>query len=228
VKEATVPNVFPNIRGEDYGTSQNNIISFNTSSTDYNVTLPEGQYRIDPSPSVPPEVDDFVGNLQDAINAVSPSTVDLSYNELTGRIEFQVTAGADVTFYASSLMADVLGLTSDLLVTLGLPDPIPSNGLVDLSGYQNVYIHSKEIADTAAIDGDFGLISVVTPINLSDAPYNSYAYRKNDDDELSLILYEQPRNLSRINIKLRDNKGNILPIGTHNMNLVLKAYLSSG
>jgi hypothetical protein len=69
---------------------------------------------------------------------------------------------------------------------------------------------------------------MITPINLSDAPFGSYAYRKNDDDELSQISYDDVRNLKRIRLTLRDNKGNVLPIGTHKVSLTLLAFLASG
>ena len=231
VKECSVPNVFPNIRGEDYGTSQNNIITFEVAATIYGAVLPEGQYLID---SANPLID-FTSNLETIMNAVSPSTIVVTYNELTNKIEFEVTAGADVTIYSNTnpsvpqpiTMSDVLGLTEDLLVVSGGGKFSPV-GQVDLSGYQNVYLHSKEIALSHAIDGDFGLISMITPISLSDAPFGSYAYRKNDDDELSQISYDDVRNLKRIRLVLRDNKGNILPIGTHKMSLTLLSFLASG
>ena len=232
VKEVTVPNVFPNIRGSDYGTSQNNIIRFLEGAVQRTAVIPEGQYIISAITAAPPDPWDFVAQLNILINAeTATSVVDVTYNELTNKLEFEVTAGADVTFQTKSdvsLISDVLGLTENLFVPSGLGSPLPAQGTVQLSGYQNVYIHSKEIADTHAIDGDFGLISVLEPVSLADTEYNSYAYKKNDDDELSLVLYEQPRNLSRIRLTLRDNKGNILPVGTAKINIVLKAYLASG
>jgi len=223
VKEATVPNVFPNIRGTDYGTSQNNILKI-VEAFENTVTLPEGQYAI--TTAAAPY--NFLTALENAINAVIVGPIVLSFNTLTGKIEFTNNGATDLNILVSnSPLSVVLGVTEDLLIP-STGTPVSAQALPDLSGFQNVYLHSKEIADSGAVDGDFGLISVVTPISLSDAPYNSYAYRKNDDDELSLIMYEQPRNLRRINIKLKDDKGNTLPIGVHNINLVLKAYLSSG
>ena len=124
-------------------------------------------------------------------------------------------------------MAKVLGITSDLTIPATATPTSPS-GLVDLSGYQNVYIHSKEIADTHGIDGDSGLIALVDDISLTNAPFGSYAYKGENDDELASIVYEDVRNLSRLRIVLRDNLGNKLPIGTHTMNVILKIYLASG
>lgn len=221
VAEATIPNVFPNIRGSEYGTSQNNVLNFNDGVA-RSITLPEGQYLIN---SVNPLID-FTSNLQTAINAVSTSTLSVTYNELTNKLVFEVTAGGAVTIFASSPMADVLGITSDLVIPL--LTPTSAQAQVDLSGYQNVYIHSKEVALSHAIDGDTGLISVVTPVSLADAPFGGYAYRQNNDDELASVQYDQVRNLSRISIVLRDNLGNKLDIGSHKMNVVLKCYLDSG
>ena len=232
VKEATVPNVFPNIRGSDYGTSRNNIIRFLEGGVQRATFLPEGQYIISVITASPPEPWDFLAQLNILINAeTATAVVVVTYNELTNKLEFEVTAGADVTFQTKadgSSISDVLGLTNSLFVPSGLGAPLPAQGTVQLSGYQNVYLHSKEVADTNAIDGDFGLISVVEPISLADTEYNSYSYKMNCDDELAQILYEQPRNLSRIRVTLRDNLGNILPIGTAKINFVLKSYLASG
>ncbi|GAF73757.1 unnamed protein product, partial [marine sediment metagenome] len=227
VKEATVPNVFPNIRGADYGSSQNNILKI-AEAFEETVVLGEGQYAI--TTAAAPY--NFLTALENAINAQIVGPIALSYNTLSGKIEFTNNGGVDLIIIVTSEttnspLAAVIGVTEDLTIP-STGTPVSAQVLPDLSGFQNVYLHSKEIADSAAVDGDFGLISVITPISLSEAPYNSYAYRKNDDDELSLIAYEQPRNLRRIRIKLKDDKGNTLPVGVHNINLVLKAYLSPG
>lgn len=224
VAELTVPNVFPNIRGSDYGTSQNNILAFLDPSGQA-VELPEGQYLINSSNPLL----DFTSILGSAMNALSLATISVSYNELTNKIEFTVAndGSPNITIISGSPMADVVGVTEDLVVQ-ATGNPTPAQGQVDLSGYQNVYVHSKEIALSHAIDGDTGLISVVSPVSLVDAPFGGFAYRQNNDDELSTINYDQVRNLSRISIILRDNLGNKLDIGGLKMNLVVKCYLDSG
>ena len=224
VKECSVPNVYPNIRGSDYGSSQNNILDFIEGGA-LQITLPEGQYLINSSDPLL----DFTSILETAMTSVGVATITVSYNELTNKIVFEVAndGSPNVTIPASTPMADVLGITEDLTIPATATPTSPS-GQMDLSGFQNVYLHSKEIALSHAIDGDFGLISMITPINLSDAPFGSYAYRKNDDDELSQISYDDVRNLKRIRLTLRDNKGNVLPIGTHKVSLTLLAFLASG
>jgi len=234
VSEVTVPNVFPNIRGADYGTSQNNFLSVSTGGPPISIFIPEGQYLLG---SVNPLLD-FVTVLTNQINAsIGPSTIAINYNELTNKLEFTMT-GSDLFIFGSqntpltpaqakTIINDVLGLPE---TTFGLLDGVLTSApfQVDLSGFQNVYVHSKEVALSHAIDGDSGLISVVSPVSLVDAPFGGFAYRQNDDDELASIVYDQVRNLSRISIVLRDNLGNKLPIGGHKMNIVLKCYLDSG
>jgi len=224
VKEITIPNVFPNIRGSDYGTSQNNILDFNEPAP-LQVILPEGQYLINSSNPLL----DFTSILETAMTSVSVATISVSYNELTNKIVFEVAndGSPNITIPASTPMASVLGITEDLTIPATATPTSPS-GQVDLSGYQNVYVHSKEIADTHGIDGDSGLIALTDPVSLADAPFGSYAYKQENDDELASIVYEDVRNLSRMRIVLRDNLGNKLPIGTHTMNIVLKIYLASG
>ena len=234
VKEITVPNVFPNIRGPDYGSSQNDRITYDDGTGEKSAVLPEGQYLVNSSNPLL----NFTTLLTSAINATTASTVIVTYNELTNKFEFacstpfsfypnKLTQGSLGTINFPSTMGDVLGITEELQVPAGLV-PTPAQGQADLSGLQNVYVHSKEVADTHGIDADSGLIALVDPISLSDAPFGSYAYKQEDDDELASIVYEDIRNLSRIRIVLRDNLGNKLPIGTHKMNIVLKIYLASG
>ena len=234
VSELTVPNVFPNIRGPDYGSSQNNRITYDDGTGEKTGILPEGQYLIGSSNPLL----DFTTQLTNVINATTAATVQVTYNELTNKFEFAcstpfsfypngLTTGSLGPITFPSTMADALGITEELFVPGGLV-PTPAQSQADLSGFQNVYVHSKEIALSHAIDGDTGLISVVSPVSLADTPFGGYAYRQNNDDELASIVYDQVRNLSRISIVLRDNLGNKLPIGGHKMNIVLKCYLDSG
>jgi hypothetical protein len=235
VKEITVPNVFPNIRGSDYGSSRNNVFACSTGGFPLSVTIPEGQYLLG---SVNPLLD-FVTVLTNQINTIiAPTTIAITYNELTNKLIFTAT-GSNLEIFGSNdvpplsalgateLINDAIGIGANgLLLVNGVPTSAPFQ--VDLSGYQNVYIHSKEVADTHGIDGDNGLIALVDPVSLADAPFGAYAYKQENDDELASIVYEDVRNLSRLRIVLRDNLGNKLPIGTHKMNIVLKIYLASG
>jgi hypothetical protein len=224
IKECTVPNVFPNIRGIDYRSNQNNIFIINDGVVDIPVLVPEGQYVIS-TLGVPP-ANDLLTVLKNLIDtAINPVTVNITLDPITNKLNFTFSAGT-YNFVDStlSLLNDTLGITEPL------PAPaisIDAQSLPDLSGLKNVYIHSKDIADLNGVDAGFGLISLAEPVSLVDAPYGSYSYKKNNDDELASIVYDQPRNLSSIRIVLRDEKGNKLNIGTHIINIVFKAYFDA-
>jgi hypothetical protein len=123
-------------------------------------------------------------------------------------------------------MADVLGIAEGDESQLGLTTQTPSYTPA-LNGLNMVYVQSKDLGEQNGIDGDFGLIPLVESVSLHDAPFGSYAYKQSNDSELSEVRYENPRNLNRINITLRDVEGNKLNIGTNTMTITFKIYLST-
>jgi len=228
IKDIIVPNVFPNIRGDNYGTSQNNqfrlVDSFGSLLS--LITIPEGQYLISTF-GVPPANDLLVALKAGIDPIIAPETVTITINPITQKLNFTFSGGIGYDFAPTPLspLNNVLGIER--------PTNVPSlslnaQSLTDLGGYPMVYVHSKKLAESNGIDGDFGLISLAEAVSLTEAPFGSYAYRQNNDDELSSVIYDNPRNLSRIQIILRDNKGNKLDIGTHTMTVIFKAILSSG
>lgn len=225
IKDVIVPNAFPNIRGTAYGSSQNNIFVLNDGAMTYQVIVPEGEYVIS-TLGVPPANDllTVLKNLIDA--AIAPSVVTITLDAITNKLNFSFSVGNwDFVSTVNSPLNDVVGVTG----AIGSLSPsLDAQSIPDLSGYSMVYVHSKNIAEANAIDGDFGLISVAEAVSLVNAPYGSYAYRQNEDAILSTVLYDNPRNLSRIEIVLRDVKGNKLNIGTLKLTIIFKVILASG
>ena len=229
IKECTVPNVFPNIRGAaTYQASANSLLQIDIQGLGVlGFIVPEGQYVIS-TLGVPP-ANDLLTVLTNLINtSIGPDTVVITLDPITNKLKF--TFGTpnykfiENTPSTPSPLNDVLGIVNP---TPAYTDIIDADALPDLTGYKNVYIHSKDIADLNGVDAGFGLISLAEPISLVDTPYGSYAYKQNNDDELASIVFEQPRNLSVIRIVLRDENGVKLDIGTHTMNIVFKAYFDA-
>ncbi len=229
IKECTVPNVFPNVRGVSYGSNQNNIFRFQDVLGNLSppVVIPEGQYVISTLGVPPPN--DLITVLETIYNttvALPGETVSITLDPITNKLNFTFAGGIGFNFANTS--------DSPLNNSLGIVGPLPTGslnidaqGIPDLSGLKNVYIHSKDIADLNGVDAGFGLISLAEPVSLVDAPYGAYAYKQNNDDELASIVFEQARNLSVIRIVLRDEKGNKLDIGSHCINIVFKAYFDA-
>ena len=228
IKEVTVPNVFPNIRGASYNTSSNNTLLIDKQGVGIlAIIIPEGQYVISTLGVPPPN--DLITVLTNTIDiAIAPDTVTITLDPITNKLNF-LFSSPDYKFLENNPptltpLNNVLGIVN---ATPAYTNSIDADGLPDLTGLKNVYIHSKDIADLNGVDAGFGLISLAEPVSLVDAPYGSYAYKQNNDDELASIVFEQPRNLSVIRVVLRDEKGNKLNIGTHEINIVFKAYFDA-
>lgn len=210
VKEIQVPNVFYNVRDGTNGSQNNTLLITEQGFAQVLATVPQGQYTIGT----------FLTALDVAINAVMVGTVITSaLNPLTNKIEM-TGVGNTTILDATSTIAQVIGLSTTTANQLNhVMDYLP-----DLSGINMVYVHSRDIAENHAIDGDAGMISVMECLSFHNVPFGAYGYKQNNDDELALIDYDQPRNLIRVNIVLRDSVGNILDIGTADMTVVLKAF----
>lgn len=211
IKEATVPNCFYNLSDGVNNGKQNNVLDYNDSKNAQTFTIMPAQYNID----------QFILALTDGF-ASNTDVVVITQDELTQKLIFNFTQ--TTTIFASSLIAPVLGLTENITCPAGVPTSpqFPP----DLSGINAVNIHSTAIGEAHGIDANTGLISLVERVSLHDIPYGSFGYKQNNDSDLATIYFEQPRNLNRIDIRLRDTQGKILNIGTKKMSLVIKVYFA--
>jgi hypothetical protein len=211
VYSCLIPNVFYNIRSSQG--QINNTLNLTLGVTNYTVTLPEGQYVLSTTPSAT----EFKTQLQAVINtAIAPATVVITQDVLTKKLIF--TFSTPATILLSSLMSGVIGYTADQPQALVLT----MDGLPNLTGYEQLYIHSSTLARMLYLDSKDGGINVICGVNMTEAPFGSYAYLQNNDRALSEYEYYSPSTLDRIDIRLRDVYGNILDPGTYNICLVLK------
>jgi hypothetical protein len=229
VKEISLPNVFYNIRGS--GTLRNNRLLINEDGIYVPFTIPEGQYVI--SDLGTPPANDLLTTIENLVNpvvALNGASVSLDFDAVSQKVIWNWTfGGVPYGFVPKSegnLMADVLGIAEGDESQVGNTTQTPSYTPA-LNGYNMVYVQSKDLGESNGIDGDFGLIPLVESVSLHDSPFGSYAYKQSNDSELAEVRYENPRNLNRINITLRDVEGNKLDIGTNTMTITFKIYLST-
>jgi hypothetical protein len=210
IKEITVPNCFYNLSDGVNNGKQNNVLDFFIIAPLSFIITP-AQYNID----------QFITALIAGFLSVG-IVVLITQDDLTQKLIFTFTN--DTTLFVSSLMAPVLGLTANLVCPAGVPTSpqFPP----DLSGINAVNIHSSALAEGHGIDSNTGLISLVERVSLHDIPFGSFGYKMNNDSDLATIFYEQPRNLNRIDIRLRDTQGSILNIGTKKFTMVIKCYFA--
>ncbi len=218
VMETIVPNAFYNISDgsttKGNGPENNTLILSATGMGTLNFVLPAGQYNIL----------QLIASLQTLINAqLTPlgRTVTITRDEITNLLTFSFLGGVSILFKKESTMAHVLGFATDLNGTLVTMTEPP-----DLSGINSVYIHSEALSDGSGIDASKGIINLVDCVSLHNVPYGTFSYKQTTDASFSTIAYTIPRNLNRIDIRLRDREGNLLNIGTKRLTLVIKVYYS--
>ena len=211
IKEATVPNCFYNLSDGVNNGKQNNVLNYFDINNPLTFTIAPAQYNIDQYITAL-----IAGFLSNGVIVV------ITQDDLTQKLVFTFTN--DTTLDAKSSMAPVLGMTNSFTCLAGVPTSpqFPP----DLSGINAVNIHSTAIGEAHGIDANTGLISLVERVSLHDIPYGSFGYKQNNDSDLATIYFEQPRNLNRIDIRLRDTQGKILNIGTKKMSLVIKVYFA--
>lgn len=211
IKEATVPNCFYNISDGVNNGKQNDILNYIDAKVNKSLYVIPGQHNID----------QFITALTAAFLA-NGTVVIITQDPITQTLLFNFTTV--VTLLYNSPMAPIIGLTQDLPCVLGVPTH--SWFPPDLSGVNAVNIHSSILGESNGIDGNSGLINLLERVSLHDVPYGSFGYKQNSDSDLAQVTYAQPKNLQRIDIRLRDTQGNILNIGTKKMSIVLKCYFA--
>jgi hypothetical protein len=204
VKDVFIPNQFYNINENN---NQLRILGGNMGLPE-NVTITPGQYNID----------QLISALKTAIdNELVTDSVDITKDTITNRLTFTTTANLVISI---SSLCPVLGITTTL------------NGLVNvaqepwnLNDLQFVQVHSNAVGSSHGIDASRGIISLIETVPLTETPFGAVAHRQNNDDVLSEILYDQPRNMFNIDVRLRDQDGTLLALpDNHNCTVILKIY----
>jgi len=211
IKECTVPNCFYNLSDGTNNGKQNNLLTYNDSKIAQSFSVTPAQYNVDQF--ITALIAGFLSN---------GDVVVITQDDLTQKLIFNFTQST--TLFVSSPMAPVLGLTDNLICLAGVPTS--AQFPPDLSGVNAVNIHSTVLGESNGIDGNSGLINLLERVSLHDIPFGSFGYKQNNDNDLAMVTYAQPKNLQRIDIRLRDTQGNILNIGTKKMSIILKVYFA--
>ena len=215
VKDVFIPNLFYNIN------DNNNTLEFKQNAeANQIVTVSIGQYSID----------QLITQLKTSIDTklIDGATVTITKHPTLYNLTFTFTgavtpANNNITFFSvPSLISNEIGLTSNIGSSSVLTMPSPFN----LKGPEYIQVHSPQVAETHGLDGGTsGYISLLETVSLAETAFGTIAHRQNNDDELAMLLYEQPRNMSRIGIVLRDESGvrMVLPDNAY-VTVILKIY----
>lgn len=216
VKDIFLPNLFYNVN------ERNNVLFFKQNAEAIkSITLQVGQYNVD---TLATEL-----KTQLETKLVFGTVVDITRSNITFKYTFTFSgavtpANNEVIFYQdTSTIRDVIGL---LQTTDPASNIIVMDTVFNLKGIEIVQVHSPEIGEMHGLDaGATGYISLLETVSLATTPFGSVAHRQNNDDELAMILYEQPKNLSIVRIVIRDEQGIklTLPDNAH-VSVMLKIF----
>ena len=211
IVEATVPNLFTNINDD------NNILDFKEAGGPLlQAFLPVGQYNVTQLISA------LESEIESLVTVGNIPTITL--DPITNKLIINMSATGLVIF-GDSTISEVIGLIpNNNVVSAGLQALLPR--VVNLSGLPIVYIHSKALSSSYGIDAGKGLTNLVVPVPLNEAPFGSYATLLPKDLAVSEIVYDSTRNITSLDIRLRDSQGKILDIENMHITLVVKLYFS--
>ncbi len=212
IVECTVPNVYTNINDD------NNILEFKEAPAGplLQAFIPVGQYN----------VTQLISALETEIQALATvgNTPTITLDPITNKLVINM-ALTGIILLNKSTIAEVIGMIPDQdVVNVGLQTSLPR--IVNLSGLPIVYVHSKALSSSYGIDAGKGLTNLVVAVPLNDAPFGAYATLLPKDLAVSEIVYESPRNITNIDIRLRDSQGKLLDIQNMHMTLIVKLYFS--
>jgi len=182
IKECTVPNCFYNLSDGTNNGKQNNVLNYLVAGLPYSFTITPAQYNIDQF--ITALIAGFLSNGH---------VVLITQDDLTQKLIFNFTQST--TLFFISLMSPVLGLTENLICLAGVATS--TQFTPDLSGVNAVNIHSSVLGESNGIDGNSGLINLLERVSLHDIPFGSFGYKQNNDNDLAMVTYAQPKKIYR-------------------------------
>lgn len=206
---AIIPNKSYNIN------SLNNVLRYDLDSGgDASLTVPVGNYT--------------TAELM-AVVATTLTGVTITQQDYTSLINFASGSGTTIDISsletdALSTLAPFLGITTD--ISLGNSANIDADVIPDLNGLDAVLVESARLAPsnlissgTDGVSEDYNVIACI-PITVSFG-YNEIWVQ--ETTEQSKVLYDQPRNITDIDIRLTDLNHNVLDLQSEST-LIFRAY----
>jgi hypothetical protein len=182
-----------------------------------NRTLPEGSYTLT----------EFMDELKLQLNSIGSNTFDVTQDVVTKKVII-TNPSVFYTIYSYSTINPILGLPTNInSVSLSVgPDFIlncpylPNLGAEDL-----LYVHSRAISEFNSVTTSASSSSILTYISFHETAFGSTSTRFNNDLQLELINYTVPRDLTTVDVKVRNAKGEIVNLQNTDVIVVLKFYL---
>ena len=192
LQSASIPRLFPNVY------APLNVLHYLVGAVETTLVIPEGQYTAT-------ELAVILNNSTD---------FDVTYDATLQRFLWSWDAAAfDVTLLSSSPIADLIGLSADLILTpVSLNVPLASPP--QMAGPCEIYLESDFLGSTRCLDTpDLSkYIPLITVIDCSPVPYGFCVNYSQHERRVGHIDFDDSVSLRFIDFKLTDQRGFVLPL----------------
>jgi hypothetical protein len=212
VLSVSFPNVFNNVSEADLTNRIVILTDDGSGPLEHFIDLPEGFYNID----------DISGVLEDEINdIIAPDTITIGpKSNYDQRLVFTVSGSTTIQYTTQQgNLHKLLGITEDTL----FQSSYTCDAMTKLQGTTNAYLHSKVLAQNNCLDAEGRIFSVAVSVP-ARAEFGYWNHWESSDEDLHSVMFDSPRNLQRMEIRLRDLSGNVLDIGENELIVVLRVY----
>lgn len=205
VKQITLPHTMYNID------ENNRSFTYNIASSPTTVQIAVGQYT----------TTTLITALQTAASAVGLA---ITQNATTQKLEFTNTTNIEYLDISENPMAEVLGIEYGQ----GSGSDVASfnaTGLPDLTGVSNVFVESQALGEDNLIQTNSKTqnIIAIVPLTVAWGSYEHYLTQHAEIDDNDSEAHGG-KNKGRIDITLKDDKGNVIDLNGHHVELILKLY----
>jgi hypothetical protein len=194
----------------------NTIILSTTDSTLYSFTIPPAEYTI--------------STLIDALNNLPTTPLDVVWSFVDDRVQLstapfcRVVSVVENTGSTLSSLLGFHGYTSDLFANQRADTP---PGLVGLT---TAFLHIQPVATRQGIALSRNTRTAIQVSILGQIPCNvprgQYTYYDASySGDTWFIPYESERDISRFQVRLRDGRGNLIPVSNPGIELIIKLFL---
>lgn len=190
-----IPNMFKNI------SSSNNTLNYQVGATNYSMTITPSQYD--------------AYTLRTYLNANLQGGITVSYLQTTNQYLF--SGSGSFSLLESTTCAEQLGFRTDTRYNSDVSNQILSDGFVNLSGINAIYLYTNLATDNRIQNGRLAGMLDYVPV---DVPFgNMVLFNNQNETHWSSVAQKY---INSIDIVFQDGDGNVLDASDINFTLILE------
>lgn len=218
---ASIPSSFYNVDTFDLDENKDPTLEFYYNGGLVVLTIPRGQYIVQSERVAPFATNDLLSTIETQFNTVTGSNITFSYDPI--KTKLSVSHATNTLEIKQDNLDNNLWYKLGFLKTQGPSTTLVADSLPNLSGVQQLFIHINQLSNNSIdLDKENG-ISLIGSV-LVTAPYGSNNNYEIKSSMANLLKYNNPRNISFLDIRLRDSRGRLINLNGQDWTVVIKSY----